>query len=288
MLETWKVAIPELTGKRHRRKVYVWIPDWVEEDDRLPVLYMFDGHNLFDDEEATYGKSWGLREYMEATGAPLIIVGVECNHSPNHGRLSEYSPFSFREEGIGYVHGRGKITMEWMVNTLKPMIDERYPTLPERENTFIAGSSMGGLMTVYALLQYNHVFSRGAALSPSLWLAGKKVSQLIRDAEIDPDTVLYMDYGEEEFGNHDIMRSAYAQAAFRLMEKGVLLTSRIVPGGRHCEASWEREVPLMMDTLLEERQEWNPPEENPENSEESQELQESEASEETPDETEEE
>ena len=88
MLDIFNVTIPALTGDAPRR-AYVYVPDFCGEDGslRLPVLYMFDGHNLFSDEEATYGKSWGLLDYMEETRTPLIIAAVECNLSPDLGRL---------------------------------------------------------------------------------------------------------------------------------------------------------------------------------------------------------
>ena len=170
MIDKWSITIPELSGDEPRN-LYVYLPDCAEDDpeQRFPVLYMFDGHNVFFDEDATYGKSWGMQEFAEDSELPLIIAAVECTHDPNNGRLSEYSPFTFSEEGFGRIKGRGRQTMEWMVNTFKPMIDENYPTLPDREHTFIAGSSMGGLMSLYAVTEYNAVFSRAAALSPSIW-----------------------------------------------------------------------------------------------------------------------
>ena len=114
MLETWDITIPALTGEEPR-KAYVYVPDLCKEDGelRLPVLYMFDGHNLFFDEEATYGKSWGLLDYMEQTQTPLIIAAVECNHSPDHGRLKEYCPWSCEMPGVGKLVGKGKTTMDW-------------------------------------------------------------------------------------------------------------------------------------------------------------------------------
>ena len=77
---------------------------------------MFDGHNVFFDEHATYGKSWGMADYMEQSETPMIVVGVECNHNPNNGRLSEYSPFTVAEPtlGEGRIIGRGRTTMEWL------------------------------------------------------------------------------------------------------------------------------------------------------------------------------
>lgn len=109
---------------------------------------------------------------------------------------------------------------------------------------------MGGLMSIYALMEYNHVFSRGAALSPSLWISPVEVHNMLSSAHFAPDTVLYMDYGSEEFGNHKNMRRAFGEVATLLMWKKLSLHCRIVPGGTHCEASWEKQIPFFMETLL--------------------------------------
>ena len=251
MIQTWNVTIPELTGTETRR-AYLYLPDgydW-EPDRHYPVLYMFDGHNIFFDDHATYGKSWGLGEYLDESGTPLIVAAVESNRHPNTDRLSEYSPFSFRDDRYGRVKGRGRTTMEWYVNVFKPEIDEKYPTLPDRDHTFIAGSSMGGLMSLYALLEYNNVFSRAAALSPSLWVAPDRLARLVRGAEVRSDTVLYMDYGSRELGNHELMQGQFARIAGQLLNRGIKLTCRIVPGGDHCEASWEKQIPFFINTLM--------------------------------------
>ena len=251
MIEKWTATLPKLTGRRPRT-VYVYVPDQAKEDPetRFPVLYMFDGHNVFFDKDATYGKSWGMKEFMEESATPLIIVAVDCNHDPRNGRLSEYSPFTFEDEKLGYIRGRGKTTMEWFVNTLKPLIDKRYPTLPDRLHTYIAGSSMGGLMSLYAVLCYNDVFSRAACLSPSLWFATRRLDKLVREADIAPDTVIYMDYGSRELSHHDNMHKQFIAVVNRLLEKKIWLNCRIVPNGDHCEACWEEQIPFFMETLL--------------------------------------
>lgn len=165
MIRTWNVTLPMLTGTQPRR-AYVYVPDSFRDDPErcFPVLYMFDGHNLFFDKDATYGKSWGLADYMNATQTPLIIAAVECSHAPDDGRLSEYAPFSFDTSAPVQVTPRGRETMDWLVKVFKPMIDRRFPTLPDRNHTFIGGSSMGGLMSLYAVTRYNHIFSRAAAV----------------------------------------------------------------------------------------------------------------------------
>ena len=251
MVEKWNITIPELTGDEERR-AYIYLPESYnsEPDKRYPVLYMFYGHNVFFDEDATYGKCWGMKEYMDLTDTQLIIAAVECNHSPNNGRLEEYSPFTFRNAKLGNITGRGQITMNWIVHTFKPYIDANFRTIPNRKHTFIAGSSMGGLMSLYAVLEYNRTFSRAAALSPSIWFATKKLSNMITNAKVKPDTVIYMDYGAREIGHHDNMRVQFGRVTSQLLQKKILLESRIVPGGDHCEASWEKQIPFFMNTLL--------------------------------------
>ena len=251
MIDQFTLPYPAYTGEEERN-VYVYVPDAFEEDEalRFPVLYMFDGHNVFFDDDATYGKCWGMKEYLDESETPLMVVAVECNHAPKGARLSEYAPFSFRAPKLGSVEGRGHDTMEWFVHTLKPLIDEQYPTLPGRHDTFIAGSSMGGLMSLYAVVQYNHVFSRAAALSPSIWFATRRLDEFLRDTPIRPDTVIYMDYGSREMNFHPNMIRQFGAVTQRLLERGVHLTSRIVPNGNHNEASWEKQIPFFINTLL--------------------------------------
>ncbi|MBQ7850269.1 MAG: alpha/beta hydrolase [Clostridia bacterium] len=251
MIEKFKAALPRALSRKPRT-VYVYVPDEFEDepDARYPVLYMFDGHNVFFDEDATYGKCWGMKEFMEETGIPMIVVAVDCNHSPRHGRLREYSPFDFEFGDVGFIRGKGRTTMNWFTKTLKPLIDGRYPTLPGREHTFIAGSSMGGLMSLYAILAHNDVYSRACCLSPSIWVAPEKVSDLIDKAKLAPDTVIYMDYGSREMANHEGIRPIFAATTAQLIGRNVWVSSRIVPNGDHCEACWEEQLPFLFDHLL--------------------------------------
>lgn len=251
MVKKWQITIPELTGDI-TRNAYVYLPESYdrEPERRYPVLYMFDGHNVFFDWDATYGKSWGMKEYMDFTGTQLIIAAVECNRSPENGRLSEYSPYDFQAPELGKFKGRGDETMNWFIKVFKPMIDRDYRTLQDREHTFIAGSSMGGLMSLYAVLQYNQVFSRAAALSPSVWVAPVKLGKLAKEAELLPDTIIYMDYGSEEREFRPQVIQKFSRILSTLMDRGVMASGRIVPGGTHCEASWEKQLPFFMNTLM--------------------------------------
>ena len=246
MLDIFELTVPALTGDEPRN-IYVYKPD---AEGTFPVLYMFDGHNVFLDETATYGKSWGMLEYLQNSERQLIVVGIECSHHDEReacgGRLSEYSPFDFTFRRLS-VKGRGKLTMDWIVQELMPYINAHYPVRTGRDHTFIAGSSMGGLMTFYALSAYNDIFSRGAALSPAFGFSKKDVLNMIRNTSYG-NTVLYMDAGELELNRSG--RRIFGQVSSLLVQKGILLNSRIVPGGLHNEASWERQIPFFMNTLF--------------------------------------
>jgi len=245
----WNVTIPKLSGEKTRR-AYIYLPASYKKDTdkRYPVMYMFDGHNVFFDSDATYGKSWGMNKYMEESGKELIIVAIECNHEGSR-RLIEYSPTSYENATMGRIRGKGNVYMNWLVNTLKPYIDQNYRTLPDRLNTILCGSSMGGLMALYGVTVYNHVFQRAACLSPSIWVSPGKVLEIIARAHIRRDTCIYMDYGSEEMFNHAANAESLISTAHLLLTKRVNLALRVVPGGDHSEASWEKQIPIFMDCL---------------------------------------
>ena len=249
MLHTWELTIPHL-APRLRRRAYLYLPKAYDEDPnaRFPVLYMFDGQNIFLDSEASFGRSWRLYDYMNVTETPLIIAAVESNPVGN-GRLCEYAPFSYTDPQAGPITGRARTMMNWIVREFKPQIDSQFRTLPDREHTMIAGSSMGGLITLYAALQYSETFSRAACLSPSLWTDPGKVRKMIRQAPVRSDSMIYMDYGEQEMGNHEETASIFFSAAQALYARGVNLTFRVVPGGTHSEESWDSRTPVFMSCL---------------------------------------
>ena len=189
-----------------------------------------------------------MYDYMEESGKQLILVGIECNREGD-GRLREYAPVTFEDSELGRIEGEGKRYMHWLIKELKPYIDGNFRTLPDRENTLSCGSSMGGLMALYAATTFNHVFQRAACLSPSLWVAPGKMLELIARAHIRRDTCIYLDYGAGEMFNHAANAEALFSTSHLLMTKGVNLAFRIVPGGTHCEASWARQVPIFMECL---------------------------------------
>ena len=248
MIRTWKIKIPSLSGDE-QRLVYLYLPkDWKSSGKRYPVLYMFDGHNVFFDTHATYGKSWGMGEYLDEHKKQLIVVAVECSHK-GHQRLSEYSPVDFSFPEVGAIKGRGKEYMDWLVDTLKPYIDANFPTLPDRDNTSIAGSSMGGLMSLYAVCDYNHIFKKAACMSPSFWVAKDKVLDIVANSAIASDSSVYIDYGSLELPDHPSNPDALFSVTRLLLTRRARVALKIVPGGAHNESSWEKQIPCFMEYL---------------------------------------
>lgn len=231
-------------------RIDLYLPQQAQNTNaRFPVLYLFDGQEVFFDEVARFGASWRLGEFLDLNHTPLIVVAVASPESAD-ARLDAYAPYAFQHKRFGSHEGRGPQTMDWYVHTLKPVIDARYPTLPQREHTYLLGCSMGGLMSLYGLLAYNDVFHGAAALSPSLWAAPDRMRQLIRTAPLSPDSILYLDYGQKELKQHKGMEQLFPDFTRALLSRRVLVTQRIIPGGTHSSESWKRQLPAVLFTLL--------------------------------------
>ena len=114
------------------RRLHIYLPDsYYDTDERYPVMYFFDGHNLYFNEDATYGKSWGVKEFLDDWQKDMIIVGIECGHGPGQ-RLNEYCPYTVDVSFLKGVVGIGDETFRWIVEEIKPMIDEEYRTYSNR------------------------------------------------------------------------------------------------------------------------------------------------------------
>ena len=241
------------------RRLHIRIPD--KGDPPFPVMYFFDGHNLFIDEDATYGRSWGLDGYCSAWDKQLIIVGVECAHEGDQ-RLSEYLPYG---TGYGWLRGiepLGEATMQGIIYELKPYIDSAFQTMPFRECTAVGGSSMGGLMAAYALVKYNRYISKAACLSPSLGSVSGKLWHDMNNIEMSPDTRIYLSWGTQEGygkikdpGSEDrsswIYKSCKATAN-KVIAAGGAARLYCQIGGRHCEEDWEKQLDIFMPFLWQE------------------------------------
>lgn len=135
--------------------------------------------------------------------------------------------------------------MDWLVQELKPWVDAHYPTLPDRAHTAIGGSSMGGLMSLYAAAMYNAVFSKAACLSPSVRLCMKPLTADLHNAKLRKDTRVYLSWGELE-ANSQHQLAEYTDNALTvariLTEAGAAVYPYFQMNGRHCEADWRRQL----------------------------------------------
>lgn len=246
------------TPSNQTRRLHIWLPeDYEQSEKRYPVLYFFDGHNLFLNSDATYGKSWGLAEFLTHWDQELIIVGLECGHGPGE-RLSEYAPHDIHSDYLGDISAMGDQTLRWMVEELKPRIDQEYRTRSDRRATGIAGSSMGGLMSLYGAVRYNDSFSKAACVSSSVYWSIPELYADIDQSAIMPDTRIYLSWGTEEAGGTRATpeedwetNSAQALRGFqhKLEQRGVSVCLFCQRYGGHCEADWEKQVPVFMDYL---------------------------------------
>lgn len=230
------------------RTIHMYLPDGYDHsDERYPVIYMFDGQNLFWNEDATYGTCWGIREFLDGWWKKVIVVGVECSHYGND-RLQEYCPYTINSRNFGTIVGTGEQTMQWFVDELKPFIDQNYRTWSHREATAIAGSSMGGMMSLYAVLRYNHVFGKAAVVSPAYFYKIKEFSAEIANNNINPDTRIFISWGQREDWRGYMRRYSTALAA-EIDALGAYTLLYKQERGRHCEEDWSKQVEMWMQFL---------------------------------------
>ena len=241
------------------RPLHIRIPDFGEPP--FPVMYFFDGHNLFRDEDATYGKSWGLDAFCASWDKPIIIVGVECAHEGNL-RLSEYLPYGSRYGWLRNLEPLGQRTMDGIIHELKPYIDSAFPTIPFRECTGIGGSSMGGLMAAYALVHCNQYISKAACLSPSIGSVSGMLWHEMNETPLSPDSRIYLSWGTNE--GYGGVKDPWAEdtsswlyktcraTANKILKVGGAAKLYCQIGGRHCEADWEKQNSIYMPFLWQE------------------------------------
>lgn len=259
-LRVWHaVYSPQLDN---RRDVLVWLPPDYEHSGRhYPVIYMHDAQNLFD-RHGSYSGEWEVDETLTALsteGMDAIIVGLPNMHEL---RGVEYCPYPFvAYEGTPTV-GRGDDYIRFISETIKPAIDGALRTRPETRFTGIAGSSMGGLISLYGALVYPHVFGLCGAFSPAYWFGDNALLQTCIAKTPYPGRI-YLDVGTQEgetierwLGlDSDAAHRAYVQGVHDLyvaLEAGGCGALMYVEdeGALHREAAWARRLPAALRFLL--------------------------------------
>ncbi|HKA54501.1 MAG TPA: alpha/beta hydrolase-fold protein, partial [Candidatus Binatia bacterium] len=251
------------------RHVDVWLPPHYQDTSgRFPVIYMHDGQNLFDPQTSFLGVDWGIDEAMRRLTAAqraraAIVVGIW--NTPQ--RSQEYMPQRPLEMSSGVQRERGQLQLgkgaarkpladrylKFLLQEVKPFIDEHYRTLADRENTFMMGSSMGGLISLYAVCEYPHVVAGAGCLSPH-WPArgGIVVDYLEKGLPEAGSHKLYFDYGTRTV---DALYEPYQQEVDKVMRaKGYTqgedwLTLKF-EGAEHGERAWRERVHIPLEFLL--------------------------------------
>ncbi len=237
------------------RMIHMYIPDNYQDSGiQYPVLYMFDGQNLFLDEDATFHQSWNLADAIIEKNLDIIVVGQECSHDGNN-RLNEYGPYPFADfDAKECFDGFGDITMDFFVNELKPYIDEHFPTNPDRDTTWIGGSSCGGLMALYAHMVYSDIYSKSLVISPFVSPVEDYLYLEAFYTEMKDINKIYMSWGALEDGKHEFVKETKicTNLVNLLQEKGVQFHLNVKPYGHHCELDWAKECFEFLDFLFDE------------------------------------
>lgn len=218
------------------RRIWIYLPkEYLHSKKRYPVLYMQDGQNVFD-AATSYSGEWGVDEYLDSLKSSCrqsIVVAIDNSAS---FRMNEYNPWEFMQFG----KGEGDKYVDFLVKTLKPYIDKHYRTLANKKNTSVAGSSMGGLISLYAVLKYPKVFGSAGIFSPAFWTAKGIDSTVLADAKRTNSKLFFYAGGKEG----DTMVPDMKRIESELSEKSKSpLKESIDAEAKHNEAAWRKHFP---------------------------------------------
>lgn len=215
------------------RKIWVYLPpDYdMEEDSEYPVLYMHDGQNLFD-RATSFSGEWQVDERLNALfeeGYTVpIVIGID------HGNATRFNEYSIVDVEEPKIDAEGELYLRFIVETLKPYVDSHYRTIPEKESTSIMGSSLGGLISTYAISMYPNIFGSAGLFSSSYWL-----DDTIYDLPYDLiNTRIYQLCGSEEADNTVANCTHMNEVFLRNSENSDQIKFVIIEGGEHNEKLW--------------------------------------------------
>lgn len=215
---------------------------------------MHDGQNLFDNNLASFGKSWGIMEAYsnDSTIPEVIIVGVDSGVN----RTEELVPFVFNNENEKELHGGNSDEYyNFITKTLKTFIDNRYRTFKSAKNTGIMGSSYGGLSSTYAVLKYSEFFSRFGCISNAYFPVQNELENLIEKSDLSSVKKFYMDVGSKESSTDEkcekyiISNQAIYELIFEKLSSEKL-RFEIIEDAIHHESAWEARFPEIMKFLF--------------------------------------
>ncbi len=228
------------------RRIWIYLPtDYSTSTKTYPVIYMHDGQNLFDAFYSFSGE-WGVDESLAAKqnlgdfGA--IVIGIDNGGS---NRMNELNPWVHPLYG----GGQGNQYLEFIVNTLKPYVDSAFRTKPDRLNTGIAGSSMGGLISLYGGIKYQNTFGKVGVFSPAFWIAPQLYSY-VRNAPIINTPKIFIIGGGKESANLENEMIAMVDTLNNTGYPLSQINYQLKPDGQHSEWFWKREFPAVYSWLF--------------------------------------
>lgn len=208
LLEIFPIYI---TSFGQERLIRIYLPKNYNKDNKsYPVLYMHDGKNVFQDNGAVGGMSLKLENYLDENEVEVIVVGIDQNIEE---RINEYCPWIngeyskriFGKESLD--GGKGIQYVDFIVNELKPLIDNKYRTLKNR--TAMAGISLGGLISTYAMCRYPQVFRNISAFSSAFYRNQEEIEKLIHCSDLSSIESFYLDCGTNEAGNEEVINKEF-------------------------------------------------------------------------------
>lgn len=230
------------------RDIYVYLPPNYNFNKmaRYPVLYVHDGQNLFDPERAFMGQTWNAENTLNTlirTRAirPLIVVAIDNTPS----RTAEYTHDIDPNIGIG---GKSDLYLQTIITDLIPQVNKSYRTLTNRQSTSIMGSSLGGLVSLYAGIQYSDTFGSVAALSPSIWWNKKSITSLYNTANQLP-LKIYIDSGTTG-GERPQDVTQFKNQLLKQYSDSNSVKSIIQTGASHNEYYWAQRLPEALKFLF--------------------------------------
>lgn len=223
-----------IPGLERERKIRLYLPPGYDaETDYYPVLYMHDGQNLFDD-ATSYAGEWkvdeALNELANEHGLKIIVVGID---NGGENRMTELSAYDHDEYG----RAEGQLYLNFIVDVVKPYIDTHYRTKADIKNTGIMGSSMGGLMSHYAIYTYPEIFSKAGIYSPSFWYSDEAL-KLTTQNPLPKTAKLDFLVGTEE--GDGMVEGMQRMVTLINSQKhpSKYMRSEVVDGAEHNEAFW--------------------------------------------------
>lgn len=242
------------------RNVNVWLPEGYTTDQKYDVIYMHDGQMLFDATTTWNHQEWAVDEVMTALVnanriRPAIVVGVDNNQENRYGEYFPAKALDFLPEGTQRPAGikyEADNYLKFLVNELKPFIDKTYPTNPGKEHTGVLGSSMGGLISLYALCEYPEVFGGAVCMSTHspLVLEMDTPENIERWAKAFRDYLqknlpaansakIYMDRGDRTIdAYYPIYQTELDALMSSLGWQSPQFISNVYPGDAHTEVDW--------------------------------------------------